>query len=66
MIGFEGRLQWRQQTSFKLRANLIKCKKYIFYKTLDVRAASGGNHRPLPKFAIRLFFVRRTIYEQAH
>jgi hypothetical protein len=65
MIGFDGRHQWRQHKPFKLRAKLPQCEKYIFYKRLDVRARGDHGCRAHPKFAIRLFFVRRTINEQA-
>jgi hypothetical protein len=34
MIGFAGRLQWRQHKLFKLRAKLPQRKKYMQFKGL--------------------------------
>jgi hypothetical protein len=65
MIGFEGRHQWRRHKLFKLRAKLPQCEKYIFYKRLGVRLRGRRDPRPHPKFAIRLFLVRRTTNKQA-
>jgi hypothetical protein len=39
MIGFDGRLQWRQQELFKLRAKLPQCKKNMIRNELGVRRA---------------------------
>src|SRR6266851_2431311 len=64
MIGFEGRLQWRQQTPFKLHAKLLRRKKSINYKRLDVPPDGVPYPAPHPKFAIRSFLVRRTRNEQ--
>jgi hypothetical protein len=64
MIGFEGRLQWRQHELFKLRAKPLQCKIYLSYNGL-VAAPELLAERPAhPKFAIRSFFVRRTKNEQ--
>jgi hypothetical protein len=64
MIGFEGRLQWRQHKLFKLRARPVRCKNGIIYKVLckhRIAVAEGQTH---PKFAIRSIVVRRTRFEQ--
>jgi hypothetical protein len=37
MIGFAGRLQWRQHKLFKLRAKLPQCEKARYYKMLAIR-----------------------------
>jgi hypothetical protein len=60
MIGFEGRLQWRQHKPFKLRAKLPQRKKTIIQRWLRVMSQVGPNLAAHPKFAIRSFFVRRT------
>jgi hypothetical protein len=65
MIGFDGRLQWRQHKLFKLRAKLPQRKKAMFCKRLCISPGRGRIGNPLPKFAIRSFFVRRTINKQA-
>jgi hypothetical protein len=64
MIGFEGRLQWRQHKPFKLRAKPPKRKKTIIQRWLRVMSQAGPNLAAHPKFAIRSFFVRRTRNEQ--
>jgi hypothetical protein len=64
MIGFEGRLQWRQYKPFKLRAKPLQRKKTKYYKTLATDRLCRPDPGPHPKFAIRSFVVRRTINEQ--
>jgi hypothetical protein len=64
MISFGGRLQWRQHKLFKLRAKLPEGKKGIIHKWLRVMSQKAPNLAAHPKFAIRLFFVRRTRSEQ--
>src|SRR6266705_72805 len=64
MIGFEGRLQWRRQTLFKLHAKPPKRKKYINCNLLGVTTDGVPYPAPHPKFAIRSFLVRRTRNEQ--
>jgi hypothetical protein len=41
MIGFEGRLQWRQRNPFKLRANLPQRKNPRNYKWLGEEGQFG-------------------------
>src|SRR5260370_38405686 len=65
MIGFEGRRRWRQHRSFKLRAKLPQCEKFIFYNWLQNRPASFADTGAHPKFAIRTILVRRTRIVQA-
>src|SRR5882757_10071723 len=60
MIGFEGRLQWRRQKLYKLRAKPLRCKKSMNYKQLDDPPEGVPYPAPHPKFAIRSFLVRRT------
>jgi hypothetical protein len=60
MIGFEGRLQWRQHELFKLRAKLPQRKKSWDYKRLGILSHSARERFPHAKFAIRSFLVRRT------
>jgi hypothetical protein len=55
MIGFEGRLRWRQQKLFKLHAKLPQCEIRINFNILPALPetfAGASSHR---KFAIRLF-----------
>src|SRR6266436_8770641 len=63
-MSFEGRLQWRRQTLFKLHAKPPQCKKSINYKRLGVPPDGLPYPAPHPKFAIRSFLVRRTRNEQ--
>jgi hypothetical protein len=65
MIGFEGRHQWRQHKLFKLRAKLLQCEKYLWYNQLAGTSKLGQERRTHPKFAIRLFLVRRTRNKQS-
>jgi hypothetical protein len=65
MSGLEGRHQWRQHKLFKLRAKLLQRKKYLWYNQLGGAPKSGRERRTHPKFAIRLFLVRRTINKQS-
>jgi hypothetical protein len=64
MIGFGGRLQWRRQPSFKLRAKPVQHEKNMNHKDLALRPRNETNRGPHPKFAIRSMLVRRTIIEQ--
>lgn len=64
-MGFDGRLQWRRYDPFKLRAKPQKRKKCMFYRDLEERPVVREISAPHPKFAIRPFLVRRTIFEQA-
>jgi hypothetical protein len=65
MIGFDGRLQWRQQELFKLRAKLPQCKKNMIRNELGVSPRNRRKDVAHPKFATRSFFVRRTRNEHA-
>jgi hypothetical protein len=65
MIGFDGRLQWRQHKLFKLRAKPPQREKDMIYNELDVSPRQRRERVAHPKFAIRSFLVRRTRNEQA-
>src|SRR5260370_2605096 len=64
MIGFEGRLQWRQLELFKLRAKPLQCKNYLNYNGLVTRSNLLAEHWAHLKCAVRSFLVRRTKNEQ--
>jgi hypothetical protein len=65
MIGFDGRLQWRQHELFKLRAKLPRRKKDTVCNELGVLPRNRRDIVAPPKFAIRSNLVRRTRIEQA-
>jgi len=64
MIGFEGRLQWRRQPSFKLRAKPVQYEKNTDHSELALRPRNAPNSGPHSKLAIRSILVRRTIIGQ--
>jgi hypothetical protein len=64
MIGFDGRLRWRQHKLFKLRAKLLRRKNRLDGKRLALRAIKRPQRSPHPKFAVRSNVVRRTIIVQ--
>jgi hypothetical protein len=64
MIGFDGRLRWRQENLFKLCAKPPQRQLLIIFNILgrppEVLTAADSHS----KFAIRLFLVRRTRNKQ--
>jgi hypothetical protein len=64
MIGFAGRLQWRQHKLFKLCARLVQRENVMNYRMLPSTGFAARNRKPHSKFAIRSILVRRTKIEQ--